>query len=207
MYLPSQLIISPSFSLRTMQWVVTAVMSTDIVDKDLKNLRNDRWEQAFSENNTASTSSSPMEDLNRKATIVVEHIIQASDISHTMQHWHVYLKWNEKLFQEMYKAFKEGRSDNDPTKFWYEGEIGFFDLYIIRVAKKLKECGVFGVSSDEYLDYALANRREWAARGRDVVDRYVATYAQNPESAPRALPVSSRSAQSEWAEVTNEVEC
>jgi hypothetical protein len=30
-----------------------------------------------------------------------------------------------------------------------EGEIGFFDFYIIPLAKKLKECGVFGVSSDE----------------------------------------------------------
>jgi 3'5'-cyclic nucleotide phosphodiesterase len=30
---------------------------------------------------------------NRKATIVIEHIIQASDIAHTMQHWHIYRKW------------------------------------------------------------------------------------------------------------------
>ena len=30
-----------------------------------------------------------------RATIVIEHIIQASDVSHTMQHWHVYQKWNK----------------------------------------------------------------------------------------------------------------
>jgi hypothetical protein len=29
----------------------------------------------------------------------------------------------------------------------YDGEIGFFDFYIIPLARKLKECGVFGVSS------------------------------------------------------------
>jgi len=40
----------------------------------------------------------------------------------------------------------------------YKGEIGFFDFYIIPLAKKLKECGVFGVSSDEYLNYATKNR-------------------------------------------------
>jgi hypothetical protein len=40
---------------------------------------------------------------NRKATIVVEHLIQTSDVAHTMQHWHVFVKWNERLFQEMYK--------------------------------------------------------------------------------------------------------
>jgi hypothetical protein len=32
---------------------------------------------------------------------------------------------------------------------WYKGEIGFLDFYIIPLAKKLKDCGVFGVSSDE----------------------------------------------------------
>jgi len=32
---------------------------------------------------------------------------------------------------------------------WYRGEIGFFDFYIVPLAKKLKECGVFGVSSGE----------------------------------------------------------
>jgi hypothetical protein len=30
-----------------------------------------------------------------KATIVIEHIIQASDVAHTMQHRHVYQKWLE----------------------------------------------------------------------------------------------------------------
>jgi hypothetical protein len=33
----------------------------------------------------------------------------------------------------------------------------------------LKECGVFGVSSDEYLDYALRNRKEWSHKGKDVI--------------------------------------
>jgi len=51
----------------------------------------------------------------------------------------------------------------------YKGEIGFFDNYIIPLAKKLKDCGVFGVSSDEYLNYALQNRAEWEERGEDIV--------------------------------------
>jgi hypothetical protein len=43
---------------------------------------------------------------------------------------------------------------------WYEGELWFFDNYIIRLAQKLRECGVFGVSCDEFLDYAMDNRLE-----------------------------------------------
>ena len=111
--------------------------------------------------------------MNRKATIVIEHMIQASDIAHTMQHWNIYRKWNERLFMEMYKAFKEGRSTTDPSDVWYKGEIGFFDFYIIRLAKKLNECGVFGVSSDEYLNYAQKNRKEWEVKGRQVVAEMV----------------------------------
>lgn len=65
-----------------------------------------------------------------------------------------------------------GRSDKDPSEFWYKGEIGFFDFYIIPLAKKLKDCGVFGISSDEYLNYAMNNRNEWEAKGQTIVEEY-----------------------------------
>ena len=57
----------------------------------------------------------------------------------------------------------------DPSEFWCTGEIGFFDNYVIPLAKKLKDCNVFGVSSDECLNYALSNRIEWIERGKEVV--------------------------------------
>jgi 3'5'-cyclic nucleotide phosphodiesterase len=153
--------------LRFRQIVVNAVMATDIVDKDLKALRNARWDQAFALTNTPKHD---RDAVNRKATIVIEHLIQASDVSHTMQHWHIYRKWNERFFLECYQAYKDGRAERDPLEGWYEGELGFFDFYIIPLAKKLKDCGVFGVSSDEYLIYAQQNRREWEKRGREVVN-------------------------------------
>merc|ERR1719343_1070917 len=142
------------------------------MDKDLKAARNKRWEKAFSLH--ASLQDAGMQDqINRKATIVIEHIIQASDVAHTMQHWHIFIKWNERLYAEMYEAYIEGRAENDPTPTWYKAEIGFFDFYIIPLARKLSECGVFGVSSDEYLNYAIMNRNEWEKKGRDVVAGYV----------------------------------
>jgi hypothetical protein len=70
---------------------------------------------------------------------------------------------------EMHRAFTEGRMGKDPSLFWYRGEIGFFDNYIIPLAMKLKECHVFGVSSDECLNYALQNRKEWSERGELMV--------------------------------------
>eukprot|EP00934_Nitzschia_sp_Nitz4_P000129 Nitzschia sp. Nitz4//scaffold16_size188269//96486//104413//NITZ4_001795-RA/size188269-snap-gene-0.143-mRNA-1//-1//CDS//3329538529//129//frame0 len=152
---------------RFRELVVCSVMATDIMDKDLKQLRNARWDKAFDVSSPEALNIRDM--INRKATIVMEHLIQASDVAHTMQHWHVYRKWNERLFDEMMLAYQHGRMERNPAEFWYKGELGFFDFYIIPLAKKLSDCGVFGVSSDEYLNYAMKNREEWEHKGEDVV--------------------------------------
>jgi hypothetical protein len=95
-------------------------------------------------------------------------------------------KWNEKFFEECYKAYVEGRAEKDPSDGWYQGELGFYDFYIIPLAKKLKDCGVFGVASDEYLNYAVRNRREWEERGREVVDEMVEKVKSKTWYVPRA---------------------
>lgn len=65
--------------LRFRHLVVNSVMATDIVDKDLKQLRNKRWDRAFAEKEDTHQA------VNRKATIVIEHLIQASDVAHTVR--------------------------------------------------------------------------------------------------------------------------
>lgn len=109
-----------------------------------------------------------------------------------MQHWHVFIEWNEKEFRETYAAYLGGRSQTNPADFWYDREIGFFvrdcapscvrsshnqfsckDYYIVPLCERLSDCGIFGVSSDENLSYARANREEWIEKGEDVVDGYV----------------------------------
>ena len=85
----------------------------------------------------------------------------------------------------MYRAYKEGRSETDPSENWYKGEIGFFDFYIIPLAKKLESCGVFGVSSDEYLAYAMRNREEWEKKGHEQVQQYLESYKELPPQIPR----------------------
>ena len=64
----------------------------------------------------------------------------------------VYRKWNQRLFRELSLAYKAGRMGADPKTFWYKGELGFFDNYILPLAQKLKDCNVFGVSSGEWLN-------------------------------------------------------
>ncbi|CAJ1964632.1 unnamed protein product [Cylindrotheca closterium] len=161
---------------RFRQLMANTVLATDIMDKELQTLRRNRWNCAFSSNDIITTTTTTRENVNRKATIVIEHLIQASDVSHTMQHWHIYCKWNERLFEEMTVAYQADRFSKNPAEFWYEGELSFFDNYVIPLAKKLKDCGVFGVSSDEYLNYAMENRQEWKEKGREIVAEMVQRY-------------------------------
>jgi hypothetical protein len=132
---------------RFRQLVINNGMATDLGDKEMKALRNGRWDKAFHQENGAedcgprTSNENPLDDINCKATIVIEHLIQASDVSHTMQHWHICRKWNEKLFNKMYHAYRAGRAEKNPADFWYEGELGFFDFYVIPLAKKIEKLG------------------------------------------------------------------
>ena len=76
-------LLAVSHTLPFLQLVVNCVLATDIFDKELGALRKKRWEKAFQ----ISDKDATQEDIHRKATIVIEHLIQASDVSHTMQHW------------------------------------------------------------------------------------------------------------------------
>jgi hypothetical protein len=59
--------------LRFRQLLVNSVMATDIVDKDLKVVRNAKWERAFSQDHK---DENPGDTLNRKATIVIEQYVE-----------------------------------------------------------------------------------------------------------------------------------
>jgi len=67
------------------------------------------------------------------------------------------------LIYSIVVKFRDGKHFNSLNASY------LFFFTVIPLAKKLKECGVFGVSSDEYLTYAMKNREEWIARGEDVV--------------------------------------
>lgn len=171
---------------RFRQLLVNCVLATDLFDKDLSAKRKERWGKAFNAglNASGSTLFLTPEDIDCRATVVIEHIIQASDLSHTMQHWHIYRKWNGRLFQEMYAAYQAGRLEKDPSNGWYQGELWFFDNVVIPLALNLKECGVFGASGDEYHTYAVRNREEWASRGEAECDHYLQQLKGDSERAP-----------------------
>jgi class 3 adenylate cyclase len=165
--------------LRFRQFLINAVIATDIADKELQIWRKSRWNKAFHGEKDSDAGALPKDSrtmMDCKATIVFEYIIQASDVAHTMQHWHIYKKWNQRLFDERYVAFVNGKDNEDPSTTWYKGELWFFDNYVIPLAGNLKECNVFGVSCDEFLTYAVANRHEWELKGEEIVSEMVASF-------------------------------
>lgn len=77
---------------RFRQILVNAIMASNVTDEKLKDLRHKKWREAFEKQVTYSSilKHNPTVENNRKATIGIETLIQASDIMHTMQPWRVY---------------------------------------------------------------------------------------------------------------------
>jgi len=66
--------------------LVNLVLATDICDKELGAQRKARWAKAFTSDGSSSLEESQQDAVNRKATIVLEHLIQASSCT-TQQHF------------------------------------------------------------------------------------------------------------------------
>lgn len=114
-------------------------------------------------------------DMKLKASSVMEQVIQAADVSHTMQSWSTFIKWNKKLYDEQWKAFMVGRGDN-PSIGWYENQLCFYDFYIIPLTLRLLQCGVFGQYGYDFLHHARENRQLWLEQGKQICQQMVDCY-------------------------------
>lgn len=116
-----------------------------------------------------------------RANAVLEQMMQAADIAHTMQSWETFIKWNSRLYAELHDAFINGRGD-DPSQSWYAGQIAFYDSCVLPLAKRLGDCGAFGedIENDAhdiqleggniFFRSAQENRRRWELEGRAMSD-------------------------------------
>lgn len=109
---------------RFRQLLVQTVMATDIADAELRTARNQRWDKAFADKDPMTDASARNAeeqteldtDRNRKATIVLEHLMQASDIAHTMQHWEVFKKW----VRVAGMAYREARTTSESVAHQFD---------------------------------------------------------------------------------------
>jgi hypothetical protein len=83
------------------------------------------------------------------------------------------VKWSNQLFLELKKAHKEGRG-GDPKNNWFENQIGFLESYLLPLARRLEDTGVFGdVIGPVFARIVEANRDRWLTDGLGVTSNII----------------------------------
>jgi hypothetical protein len=108
--------------MRRFRQLVNTVMATDIWTRTSRLSATVLEGKAFQE--APNTSEPACDTVNRKATIVIEHLIQASDIAHTMQHWH-FTASGMSAFRRNVQGLHERSRREGPVRVLVQGEIGF----------------------------------------------------------------------------------
>jgi len=153
------------------QLVVNCCMATDATNATLAGMRKERWIRAFRNRSEGIEG----ERVNLKVTCVMEHLMQAASLCHTMQDWQIYLKWSQRTFNQ-----KRLRSAN-LTESFYENELGTFDDNVLQMAEQHVECRFFGENALEHFNHASENRRKWKRKGQKIVAQFVEKFdRENP---------------------------
>jgi len=96
----------------------------------------------------------------------LRYSMQSSVMSHAMQPWEGFLRWNERMFEEKYKAFQEDRSLEDPTRTWFKETLDAFNSYLFPLA--LRKAKLFGIHNG--MAHVKSNREQWIECGSLCVD-------------------------------------
>mmetsp|Transcript_20590 Transcript_20590/g.26635 ORF Transcript_20590/g.26635 Transcript_20590/m.26635 type:complete len:456 (+) Transcript_20590:347-1714(+) len=160
--------------LNFMDVVTELIIHTDLGSPKIKESKN-MWNKAFGEDleNALQCNNTNVAD-NRLKGLVMEVFIQAADVAHNIQSWENFILWNHRLYDELRHSYLQSMGD-DPTPNWFRGQISFFDGYIIPLAKKLRQCGVFGKAGGMFLSCVLENRQRWIAEGERVTKMFINT--------------------------------
>jgi len=115
--------------------------------------------------NNANENKTIAEEMLR-VNVVLDLIINAADVAHTMQSWENFVIWNANLYRELHEAYRNGRGESDPGPEWFRNQIGFYDFYVLPLARRLRKCGVFGEKlGQQFVTNAKAIRRRWLEEG------------------------------------------
>lgn len=101
-------------------------------------------------------------NLNLDVVRVLQLIIQASDIAHALQHWHIFSEWNERMFHEEHDPNAAILLEN-PAATWYQRHLSFLNTVAFPLANQLRDHAL----GEEFLICALENHREWKVNGQE----------------------------------------
>jgi len=141
-----------------------AILATDIASSHRRDQCRERWEFSFGKH-TCSTDKH-----DNDLSVVIEHVMQAADIAHTMQDWATLLKWNFRLLRELYTCYQKDLMP-DPIPNWAAGQVSFFDGIVAPLVKRLDKTRAlgpqFGNSLVIWVDHV---RTKWNQVGDDVTN-------------------------------------
>jgi len=114
-----------------------------------------------------------------RSSTVLELMMNAADVAHTMQSFENFVKWNKRLYEELHEAYESGRCSNgeedDPSKDWFGNQLGFYEIYILPLARRLRKCGAFAPDAGEaFVQNAKNICRRWEYEGAAITDRMIA---------------------------------
>lgn len=113
-----------------------------------------------------------------KAAVVMETIMTAADVAHNLQGWDQMVLWSGRLYLELRKAYVQNRG-TDPQIRWFENQIGFLESYLLPLARRLEDTGVFGEQMGQsFATTVEANRDKWLKDGMHVTEVIVAQGAE-----------------------------
>jgi hypothetical protein len=108
-----------------------------------------------------------------KMTVVMETLMQAADVAHNLQSWDHMVEWSCRLYLELRRAYVQGRGP-DVAKNWFPNQIGFLELYLEPLAKKLETVGVFGAMiGPSFARIVKASRDRWLLDGMEVTQAVI----------------------------------
>lgn len=149
------------------------ILATDINSKDCRDRTLTKWKSAIE---TKTHDPPLLQSVSQKTYLqvssILEQLILASDVAHLMQSWPVFLKWGKKLYHEIWDARQAERGPEVPSN-WYQVQIDFFDFYILDLAKRLDQCGVFGRFGKIFFDNAVENRERWIREGPKICNQII----------------------------------
>ena len=109
-----------------------------------------------------------------KAAVVMDTLMTAADIAQNLQSWDHMVKWSNRLYLELRRAHVAGRGP-DVSSNWFKNQIGFLEMYVLPLANKLNESGVFGsIVGPSFARLVEANRDRWLLDGEKVTDYIIA---------------------------------
>jgi len=155
------------------QLTVNLVLATDIWDDEWQTLRQERWDRAFNAipQRMQLKAETVHDKSNRRATVALEHLMQAAVVSHALQDWSIYRKWNERLFYEGYQSFVSGRTTEDPCTTWFANELQFLDSLVVPLTTKLRVV----LDDAECVQFAPVNREKWKSSGDGIAQETLAS--------------------------------